>query len=227
MTSEYRSVDIRSSMVSMMTIVLLETDLQKIGAGLQQRVSQAPAFFKNTPVIVDFSSLQIDSAFDFNGLFKLIRQQKLLPVAVRGIPKELAEKMQEAGVPIVEKTHGSANGLRRDIRERAGKALVISEVLSAGRQCVARDGDLVLLVANHSGSELIADGNIHVYGTLRGRAMCGAHGDQEARIFCTSLDAEMVSVAGFEQPLNQLSDSLKNRPVQIRLHNNEVVIEPL
>lgn len=214
----------------MMTIVLLDTDLPNVEAGLKQRVSQAPAFFKNTPVIVDFSSLKVEFGFDFNGLFKLIRQQKLLPVAVRGIPQELAEKMQEVGVPIVERAQSKGKTTKSQASHSpsiAGRAIVMSESPVAGQQCYARDRDLILLGSSNSGAELIADGNIHVYGVLRGRAICGAHGDNQSRIFCTSLDAELVSLAGFEKPLDLLSDELKNRPVQIRLQNNEVVIEPL
>lgn len=219
-------------MISMMAIVLRDTDLKKVASGLQERVKQAPAFFKNTPVVVDFSSVSVSFGFDFNALFKLIRQQQLLPVAVRGIPSSLGEKMQQVGVPIVEHSAATAvganngnSGLRRG---KAGKTLIISEALSEGQQCYAQDSDLVLLAPGHAGAELIADGSIHVYGALKGRAVCGAHGDTEARIFCSALQADLVSVAGYSYQLDSVPVELKNRPVQIRLSNKqEVLIEPL
>lgn len=231
MKSQHNSVEIRSNMVSMMVIVLRDTDLKKVANGLQQRVLQAPAFFKNTPVVVDFSTVAVDVAFDFNALFKLIRQQQLLPVAIRGIPSELGEKMQQIGVPIVEQAGnptGSQNPAKPGLRRgKSGKTLIVSEALSDGQQCYAQDGDLVLLASGHSGAELIADGNIYVYGALLGRAICGAHGDTEARIFCNSLRADLVSVAGHSRQLDTIPDALTNCPVQIRLSKEELLIEPM
>ncbi len=209
-------------MISMMAVVLRDVDLEQIALGLQGRIDQAPAFFKNTPVIVDFSNVSIDFSFDFNSLFKLIRQRQLLPVAVRGIPLELGESMQQAGVPVVEQA--VAPTVRRG---RAGKTLIISEAISDDQQCFAQDSDLVVLASCHAGVELIADGNIHVYGALRGPAVCGAHGDTDARIFCTALETGLVSVAGHPYLLDNIPEELKNCLVQVRLSNGQVLIEPL
>ncbi len=97
--------------------------------------------------------------------------------------------------------------------------------MRSGQQVVAKGADLIVTSSVSHGAELLADGNIHVYGTLRGRALAGISGDIEARIFCQSLDAELVSIAGFYR----ISDAIEpvNGPCQIYLANEHIVVEPL
>ncbi len=237
-----KAVDIKGNMYTLMSLLLHEKDIETIGNDLAERVQQAPAFFKNTPVIVDFSPVEIDVAYDFNKLFKVIRQQQLLPVAVRGIGDDLREKMQAAGVPIVELASSAAVEDKQDapdqqpsdtegdgdnVAKPRSLARIVDQPVRSGQQCVSKHGDLILLSPISPSAELIANGNIHVYGTLRGRALCGVHGDTSARIFCTSLEAELVSVAGHYKLLEEVPAAVKNRPVQISLQDNQLLIEPL
>lgn len=239
MTETKKSVDIKGNMYTLMSILLHDKDIETISNDLAERVQQAPAFFKNTPVIVDFSPVEIDVAYDFNRLFKVIRQQQLLPVAVRGIDDDLREKMQAAGVPIVELASTAATEQKKDAPDQRSdsngdnvarprsQARIVDQPVRSGQQCVSKHGDLILLSPVSSSAELIANGNIHVYGTLRGRALCGVHGDTSARIFCSSLEAELVSVAGHYKLLEEVPAAVQNRPVQISLQDDQLLIEPL
>lgn len=237
MTEKKKSVDIKGNMYTLMSILLHDNNIDNIASDLAGRVQQAPAFFKNTPVIVDFSLVEITAGFDFNRLFKVVRQQQLLPVAVRGISDDLREKMQTAGVPIVELASTSSSEEKQEVADapaqdaQASKsrstARIIEQPVRSGQQCVSKYGDLILLSQISSSAELIANGNIHVYGTLRGRALCGVHGDTSARIFCTALEADLVSIAGHYKVLEEVPAAVKNRPVQISLQNEQLLIEPL
>lgn len=241
MNEKTKSLDIKGNMYTLMSIVLHDDGIDKIAVDLAERVQQAPAFFKNTPVIVDFSPISIVANYDFNRLFKVIRQQQLLPVAVRGIGDDLREKMQAAGVPIVELASTNAADDTTEKKETAQKsesgseetgksrraARIVEQPVRSGQQCVSKYGDLILLAQISSSAELIANGNIHVYGTLRGRALCGVHGDTNARIFCSSLEADLVSVAGHYKVLEEVPAAVKNRPVQISLQDDQLLIEPL
>lgn len=237
MAEKKKFIDIKGNMYTLMSILLHHDDLEKISADLADRVQQAPAFFKNTPVIVDFSKIEITDGFDFNALFKLVRQQQLLPVAVRGLPADLREKMQGAGVPIVELAAAPSSSEEQDLAEVSEKestpsknvsaAKVVERPIRSGQQCVSKYGDLIVLSQISPSAELIANGNIHVYGTLRGRALCGVHGDTSARIFCSALEAELVSVAGHYKVLEEIPAAVKNQPVQISLQNDQLLIEPL
>ena len=106
--------------------------------------------------------------------------------------------------------------------------LVIDRPLRSGQRVYARGGDLVVLAVVSHGAEVIADGSIHVYAPLRGRAIAGARGDAGARIFSTCLEPQLVSIAGtwrtFETPL---AADLQGRPAQVRLDGERLIVEPL
>ena len=105
------------------------------------------------------------------------------------------------------------------------KAKMQDSPVRSGQRLINKGGDLVITASVSHGAELLADGNIHVYGALRGRALAGMSGDIHARIFCMSLEAELLSIAGFYR----LSDSIEpiHGPCQIYLENEQIKIEPL
>ena len=104
---------------------------------------------------------------------------------------------------------------------------MITRPVRSGQQAYARGGDLIVLGLTSAGAEVIADGNIHVYGPLRGRALAGACGDDGARIFCRSLEADLVSIAGNWQVRDDMPDNLIGKPAQISLKDERLIIEPL
>lgn len=107
-------------------------------------------------------------------------------------------------------------------------ALVIDKPVRAGQRIHAEGGDLVVLAIVNAGAELIADGDIHVYAPLRGRALAGAHGDTDARIFVQAMEAELVSIAGYFQVFEDgIPTALRGKPVQIRLRDEQVELVPL
>lgn len=107
-------------------------------------------------------------------------------------------------------------------------ALVIQRPLRSGQKVYARNADLIVLGMVSNGAEILADGNIHVYGPLRGKAMAGARGDTESRIFTTQFQAELVAVAGIYRTMTQqLPDSIQNKPAQVRLSGEKLLIDAL
>jgi len=106
-------------------------------------------------------------------------------------------------------------------------SLLITEPVRSGQQVFAERGDLVVVASVSPGAELIARGNVHVYGALRGRALAGVHGDSAARIFCESLDAELLAIAGLYKLSDAIDPSLRRRRVQAFLDNGTLCVEPL
>ena len=106
-------------------------------------------------------------------------------------------------------------------------ATVLSEPVRSGQRVEAEQGDLVVLASVGSGAEVIAAGNIHIYGALRGRAFAGSTGDTGARIFCQRLEAELVAIAGYYLVNETIPDSLRGKPVHIRLQSERIRISPL
>jgi septum site-determining protein MinC len=109
----------------------------------------------------------------------------------------------------------------------SGTSLLITEPVRSGQQIFAERGDLVVLASVSPGAELIARGNIHVYGALRGRALAGVHGDDAARIFCETLDAELIAIAGLYKLSDAIDPSLRRRRVQAFLESGTLHVEPL
>jgi septum site-determining protein MinC len=105
------------------------------------------------------------------------------------------------------------------------KSRLITQPVRSGTQIYARDADLVVTAPVSAGAEIMADGNIHVYAALRGRALAGAGGDVEARIFCSRLEAELVSIAGNYLVSDQIPPEYRGLPVQIALVDDRLTIE--
>lgn len=108
-----------------------------------------------------------------------------------------------------------------------GSTLLVTEPVRSGQQVFAERGDLVVVASVSPGAELIAHGNIHVYGALRGRALAGVHGDAAARIFCQGLEAELIAIAGLYKLSDAIDPSLRRGRVQAFLDSGTVCVEPL
>lgn len=107
------------------------------------------------------------------------------------------------------------------------QSVTIDKPVRSGQQVYAVGSDMTVLAKSSAGSEIIADGSIHVYGVLRGRVLAGAKGNLSARIFCQSLQAELIAIAGYYQLLDESDTALKGKPAMIRLSGEKLVIEPL
>ena len=108
-----------------------------------------------------------------------------------------------------------------------GRAVLITEPVRSGQKIVAERGDLVVCASVGSGAELVAVGNIHVYGALRGRALAGVNGDETARIFCQHLDAELLAIAGLYRTSEDLGPDIRKQRVQAFLQDEKLVVEAL
>lgn len=198
---------------------LRATDLATLHAALGELTGNSPDFFENELAVLDFSNAEsLPEDADWVGIVKLLRNSGLNAVATRGLPEGLATAAAAAGLPTV-----SADALGRPraktaeapepppapapvaapvappppvAAEPAPRTVILDKPLRSGQRFYARGSDLIVMAMVSAGAEVIADGNIHVYAPLRGRALAGASGDKEARIFTTSLEAELVSVAG-------------------------------
>ena len=198
---------------------LRSTDLATLHAALGELTGNSPDFFENELAVLDFSNAEaLPDAADWVGIVKLLRNSGLNAVATRGLPEALATAAAAAGLPTV-----STDALGRPraktaeapepapapapvaapvapppqvATEPTPRTVILDKPLRSGQRFYARGSDLIVMAMVSAGAEVIADGNIHVYAPLRGRALAGASGDKEARIFTTSLEAELVSVAG-------------------------------
>lgn len=208
---------------------LVTADCNSVSQQLTDTVQKAPKLFERTPVVFDLSAVkQLD--LDLQALCQLAREHGMIPVAIQGGSALQESIAQCQGLAILNASASQDKPViersldHKPIVETA-KAKLITAPVRSGQQVVAKGADLIVTAAVSHGAELLADGNIHVYGALRGRALAGISGGVDARIFCQSLEAELVSIAGYYR----LSDAIEpmNKPCQIYLVDEHIVIEPL
>ncbi|HEX7045329.1 MAG TPA: septum site-determining protein MinC [Burkholderiales bacterium] len=222
--------ELKGRMIALSVLRVLTADLEALAEQLDARIAAAPDLFANFPVLLDFEALPEETqlAFDIARFDRLLRERSLIPVGIRGACGVLAGIA--AGVGLGTLAAGAAAAPRRAPREGAeprAANLLVKEPVRSGQQIYAKGGDLIVLATVSPGAEILADGNIHVYGTLRGRALAGVAGDTGARIFCRSLDAELVSIAGHYRVSEQIQDAERAQPVQIYLRDERLIIEKM
>lgn len=234
------SFQLKGSLFTLSVLQLQTNDLPKLDQQLADKIQQAPKFFEHAPVVIDLQKLNAEQQpVDFTELNTLLRKHNLVPVGVRGTDEESQIKARAAGFatmidppqPTKEAKAEKPNGKTEEvpaalIPERKGSRL-ITQPIRSGQQIYAQGGDLIILSSVSPGAELLADGNIHVYGTLRGRALAGINGDEKARIFCHQLEAELVSIAGQYKIFEDLEAGHHHGPTQLYLERGQLIIASL
>lgn len=246
---------IKGGRISVTTLELTRYDYAGFNEQLSQAVTAAPQLFEQMPIVLGLEKLAPDAFVDFIEICQICQCQGLMPVAIRGgspeqqaaatvagltrlppqtrrtaeVPPAVPEAQptvpeeapQQARVETAEgETSVPATGAARASR-------VVTAPVRSGQQVYAQGGDLIVMASVSAGAEILADGNIHVYGPLRGRALAGIQGDTEARIFCQSLEAELISIAGHYRINEDLRGALWRRPVKVALADSQLQIEAL
>lgn len=237
--------DLKSAAMTLVAVVLRTSDVRALAAAMRERFADSPDLFDNDPVVIDLAPLREQAGpVDVAGIAALLREHRMLPVAVKnGSPEQMAAALA-AG--LCEAPEGvSATALPR--AEPAAPEVVLTEVirevpvpiaapgtiivdrpLRSGQQVYAKGGDLVVLAVVNFGAEVIADGNIHVYAPLRGRALAGARGNAAARILTLCMEPQLVSIAGiYRTAENPLPEDVLGKPAQVRLDGEKLIVEAI
>ncbi|CZT27936.1 putative septum site-determining protein MinC [Pseudomonas cerasi] len=222
---------LKGSMLAITVMELARTNLEALDRQLAAKVAQAPNFFSNTPLILALDKLAPNEGpVDLPGLVRICRQHGLRTLAIRANRIEDIAAAIAVDLPVLPPS-GARERVIDPIEAEAPKKIpekppeplikptrVITAPVRGGQQIYAQGGDLVVVAPVSPGAELLADGNIHVYGPMRGRALAGIKGDTKARIFCQQLSAELISIAGQYKVSEDLRrDPLWGSPVQISL----------
>jgi septum site-determining protein MinC len=233
--------EIKSAILPLVSLLLKTADLRSLAAEMTARFGDPPDFFDNDPLVLDLSPMQAqgETAIDFPALLELLHSYRVLPVAVRGgSPAQMAAALAsglaaapEAVAPPATPPRASKPQPPAAPDNMALTALVVDKPLRSGQQVYARGRDLVVLSMVNAGAEVIADGHIHVYAPLRGKAIAGARGNTEARILSLCLEPELISIAGVYRTSEvPLPADVLSKPTQVRLvggAGGKLVMDPL
>ncbi|MDX1811430.1 MAG: septum site-determining protein MinC [Gammaproteobacteria bacterium] len=250
-STKQSAVELKGSVFTLPIVVLKSADLEQIAAELSQLLATSMKFFENAAVVIDLQYLTDNElAVDFSGLLNLLAERTVIPVGVRNGSAQLNALATGAGLAILkggslqnilgsgeesktEKTAKPTEKAQAPAENAAPapayrKTKLITQPVRSGSQVYAAGADLIVMAPVSPGAEIIADGNIHIYSTLRGRALAGVRGDTQARIFCHSLEAELLAIAGnFRVFEDGPAKEFKDKPVQIYLEDEHLIIAPL
>jgi len=189
-------------------------------------LARSPGFFVGKPVVLDLSTLDLSGSAISHLVVSLERKS----IRVLGIEGCEAARLNSSLPPLLS---GGRNCMVAQVEPEKPEvkpppsSLLLDSPVRSGQSVVFPDGDVTVLGSVGSGAEIVAGGSIHVYGTLRGRAMAGVNGNPAARIYCQRIEAELLAIDGFYQTAEEIDPGLRNRPAQAWLEGNVMRITPL
>ena len=249
--------ELKIGQVGIANLRIRTLDIDRLAAEMADRVRRAPNLFRRAAVVVDFGGLsQTPDVATARALLDGLRKAGVLPVALAYGSSDTERLAEALELPLLAKFRaqyeraGGGRGLRRVAgaavprtasappREAprppaqvaatgASPGLVHAALVRSGQQLYADNRDLTILTAVGAGAEVIADGSVHIYGPLRGRALAGAQGNEQARIFCREFHAELVAIAGHYKVLEEIPKDLRGKAVQVWLEDGQLHIAAL
>ena len=251
-------IEIKISTVVAISAILHSSDPIAIDAALKQMTGGTSDFFEDEFAVIDVGAIAADTAYiDWRALVDLLKKYRLNAVAVRGATPEMAEAVKALGLALDDGAAGAGRA-REDVAAATAAgaavtiapapapaavpvapaqapaapapvpAMIVDTPVRAGQRVYARGCDLIITAVVNNGAEIIADGSIHVYAPMHGRALAGASGNAESRIFGLSLQPELVSIAGVYRTFDDgFPAELARQPAQIRLVGDRIDISSL
>lgn len=242
--------ELKIGQVGIANLRVRELDVAQLGAEMRERVARAPRMFERAAVVVDFGGLmQTPEVSVARALLAELRAAGVLPVALAYGTREVEALAQALDLPLLARFRAQyESGEREAVPAPAAASaptpasprpevaatpdavgnipdavsMLQSQPVRSGQQVYAQGRDLVITASVGAGAEVIADGSVHVYGPLRGRALAGAQGDGKARIFCREFHAELVAIAGRYKVIEEVPPELRGRPVQVWLQDDNL-----
>ncbi|MDX1348441.1 MAG: septum site-determining protein MinC [Thiomicrorhabdus chilensis] len=225
-------IDLKGSILSLTVLKLFSNDIEQTKQALEQKVSQAPDFFVGIPVVLEPEVGNLDPTF-LALLVELLHQKQMIPIGIRTEDESIKEQANYAGLAVFS---GEAKVKKRSKPEKSDQkencsglksAMVINHAVRSGQQIYAKDRDLIVMGSVNPGAEIIADGNVHVYGTIRGKVFAGSQGETSARIFAQKIDAELVCIAGLYQLSEDILPEYKQGFIEVSLLNEQLNFKSL
>src|ERR1700681_2368184 len=193
-------------------------------------LARSPGFFVGKPVVLDLSAVEL-SPSAIAHLLGSLEQRNIRVLGIEGVD---ADRLTAGMPPLL--TGGRPTVLIQNEPKKVEakpeakpkpNSLLLESPVRSGQSIIFAEGDVTVLGSVGSGAEIVAGGSIHIYGTLRGRAMAGVNGNSAARIYCQKIEAELLAIDGYYQTAEEIDATLRNRPAQAWLDGDTMKITPL
>lgn len=232
------SIEIKGSNFTLLVLYLNHDNIDLIDQSLHKKTQECPKFFKNAPIIVNISNLC--DTVNWRKIKDIIISYGFYIVGVSGCKSDiLKQNVLDSGLPILSENKKNNINLmhnnnvfsldkkKKNTIQKTEKTHIVDIPVRSGQKIYAKHADLVVVNNVSAGAELVADGNIHIYGMVRGRVLAGADGDTTRKIFCTSLLAELVSISGEYWLSDEIPSEFFGKAAQIYLKDKFLTINSL
>ena len=233
--------ELRGAAQTLTILELRDFDMEAFERDLRDKVRQAPNFFRDLPLLIGLDQYEGSPAdLDFFQLIGCCRTHSIQVLGVRGGDEDVRRLARNASLAWLppgrpgqalpeagESDDAQSQHLEQEIETEPGAGRIVTQPVRSGQQVYAPEGDLIIMAPVGAGAEVLAAGHIHIYGPLRGRALAGVHGDSSASIFCQSLEAELVSVAGHYKISEDLQEAGWRTPARVSLDGDVLAVDPL
>lgn len=218
-----KAFQLKGSLFTLTILELYTSDLSTFQHQLQLTIEAAPKFFDHAPVVIDLTHLP--ETVDFTALQRTLAHQRLILTGIKGGTRAQQTLAKQAGLALFSHSKTTSKKTKAtqssNVYHRLTKT--VHQPVRSGQQIYA-PGDLIVTAAVSPGAELLAEGHIHIYGPLRGRALAGISGDDTARIFCQALQAELVAIAGIYQVNEAIQVPQQKYGFEIKLKDQQIQI---
>ncbi len=195
-------IELKGSLFPLSVLYCQDFSVEVLRQELSAKLAQAPGFFTQAPVVISVENCEVMP--DFAAIRQLFTELQLVLVGVCGADANLKKAAHAAGLAALQPPKNTKAEPVKAAPAAAAPApatvqadnKTIEQNIRSGQQIYVKGGDLIIRGTVGAGAEVIADGNIHIYGALRGKAIAGASGDASKKIYCYNMQPELISIAG-------------------------------
>ena len=229
-----KAIDLKGSILSLTVLKIYSADIDVTKAAIDKKIRQAPDFFIGIPVVLEPEVATLDPTF-LALLVEYLNQIQMLPIGIRTQDAAIKEQANYAGLAVFSddsKLKKRAKNKKNQASEKEDDsglktAMIVRQSVRSGQQIYAKNRDLIVMGSVNPGAEVMADGNVHVFGTVRGKVFAGAQGETDACIFAQKLDPELLCIAGLYQLSEDISDAHKKGFMEVVLLNDQLQFKAL
>lgn len=220
-------IELKGSVLSLSVLKVFSDDINAVKTQVEQKVAQAPSFFNGLPVVIEPQLETFEPTF-LALLVEFLHQKQMVPIGVRTSVETIREQAEYSGLAVfdsVPKTTETPLDTQTKADDQGAK--MHQGAVRSGQQVYAQGRDLIIKGAINPGAEVVADGHVHVYGSVKGKIFAGAAGKTQARIYVQNLDAELVCIAGLYLVSEDIRPEFKQGWVEIKLENERLVFSKM
>jgi len=229
-------IDLKGSILSLTVLKLHSEDIEKTKDAIDEKINQAPEFFAGIPVVLEPEVDNLEPTY-LALLLEYLNQKQMIPIGIRTSNEAMKEQASYAGLAVF----SEESNLKKRTKAKQEKpseetpqdegglktAMVINHAVRSGQQIYAKDRDLIVMGSVNAGAEVIADGSVHIYGSVRGKVFAGSQGEAKARIFAQKMDPELLCIAGLYQLSEDIAEEHKKGFTEVSLLNDQLSFKAL